>query len=112
MFMWGYQPYFREMFESRAREVLDRSGVHLSPTVFLLGVLRPGETGLPVCIEPERGPLTESMFENLEDEIQSIIAAHPDQSLFYGDEPRMRDKRVTTRPSVMWSPRPRPLSLS
>lgn len=99
--MWGYQPHFRNLLQHAIEPLLERAGARLGVDAVLVGILRPGgpsaaqaggQSGLPVCIEPEKGLLLESDFDGLLDEIERRVNEHPDQQIFYGDEPRMRDK--------------------
>lgn len=99
LFMWGYQPHFRYDVESRMEEVLRRLGV-VNPTVdcMLVGALRPGvENPNPVCVEPEDGKWSLDLFHGLRDAIETQIAGHPLKNMFYGDEPRMREKPENIR---------------
>jgi len=92
MFMWGYQQHFANFLQRYAERVLSRLGARLGHSTLLVGVLRPGETNaLPICIEPENGPLKEALFTNLADQIESIRRNHPDKDVRFGDEPRNRD---------------------
>ena len=50
-----------------------------------------------VCIEPEDGKWSLSLFDGLLDEIEAEVANHPSQNVFYGDEPSMRDKPENIR---------------
>lgn len=100
LFMFSYQHSFRLGFEISARNVLKKIGVDASPKVLLVGARAPDSTARhPVCIEPEDGEWTLEPFSNLLGEIESIIPNHPLQNMFYGDEPRMRDKPENIRRS-------------
>lgn len=101
MFMWGYQPHFRNLLQHTIEPLLERAGARLTVNAVLVGILRPGgqnsaqatgQSGLPVCIEPERGLLVEGDFDGLPDEIENRIQEHPNQQLMYVHEHIMREK--------------------
>ena len=50
-----------------------------------------------VCVEPEDGKWPLDLFDGLLDEIETQVAQHPLQSVFYTDEPSMRDKPENIR---------------
>ena len=93
LFMWGYQPHYRTLLESRTKGVFEELGVETAPKVLLVGALSPQKQGRnPVCIEPEDGEWPLALFTDLLNSIETIVRDHPLQSVFYGDEPSMRDK--------------------
>jgi len=91
MFMWGYQTSFRVFFEEAAKRLLERMGAELPVSATLIGVRRPGSEGLPVCIEPEKGPIKEPLFAGLLERTEEIRLTHPDRNMMFGDEPRTRE---------------------
>src|SRR5262249_48798752 len=93
MFMWGYQTHFRALFDAAAQRILGTASSTLYPRALVVGVRHPeAKEGLEICIEPENGPLRESDFLGLAEEIQARIREHPDQHVFYGDDVRMAEK--------------------
>lgn len=93
LFMWGYQQHFRSRLGSRAKGVLQSLGIPLIPKVLLVGTRRPGSDDRnAVCVEPEDGEWPVTMFDGLVESVEKVIARHPLQSMFYGDEPSMREK--------------------
>jgi len=91
--MWGYQPHFRLAVELRAKRVFELLGAETEPKVFLVGLRRPGRgSGHPVCIEPEDGEWPLAIFDDLDNQIERAIPDHPQQQMFYTDEPTMREK--------------------
>lgn len=102
LFMWGYQPHFRALLESRSKDVLAQIGAGLAPKVLLVGARAPGNKNPnPVCIEPEDGEWPLTLFSGLLDAIEDTVSNHHLQEIFYSDEQSMRDKpEVIRRDSV------------
>jgi hypothetical protein len=93
LFMWGYQPHFRVLLESRAKAIFKQLGVEVEVKVLLVGALSPqSQNQNPVCVEPEDGEWSLELFNNLQSSIEQIIASHELQDIFYSDEQSMRDK--------------------
>lgn len=96
--MWGYQPHFQGEMEFRARQVLQRIAPTVQPKALLVGVRTPEKTdGYPVCVEPEDGDWDPAMFFGCAERAEQIYEAHPDQTIYYGDAPSMRDKPENIR---------------
>lgn len=92
-FMWGYQQHFRFHLEYTSRQLLSALGVALEPEGILVGVRAPEiSEGFPACVEPEDGKWELTLFSECLARVEEIYANHPDQDIFYGDEPSMRDK--------------------
>lgn len=102
LFMWGYQPHFRTLLESRSKDIFTQIGVDIAPKVLLVGARAPNNKNPnPVCIEPEDGEWPLTLFSGLLDAIEDTVSNHDLQNIFYGDEPSMRDKpEVIRRDSV------------
>ena len=79
LFMWGYQPHFRVLFEHRMVEIMNSLGVPESGAECLLvGARIPGhQNPNAVCIEPENEKWQADIFEGLLDLIEKEVAAHP-----------------------------------
>lgn len=94
LFMWGYQPHFRLKFEHLANDVLGELGVREARAECLLvGARIPDRPNRnDVCVEPEDGKWPVDLCEGLLDSIRAEVDNHPDQHVFDGDEPSMRDK--------------------
>lgn len=93
LFMWGYQESFRISSQLLIRDVLKELGAEGNAEVFLVGARAPESTSRnEVCIEPEDGKWSLSIFEGLLDSIESIYDTHHLKNMFYGDAPSMRDK--------------------
>ncbi|MHB8879964.1 MAG: DNA integrity scanning protein DisA nucleotide-binding domain protein [Thermodesulfovibrionales bacterium] len=93
LFMWGYQSHFRVQLEYRARAVLQSIAFTVNPKALLVGVRTPDKNnGHTVCVEPEDEDWDPRIFFGCADRADSIHDSHPDHSIIYGDEPRMRDK--------------------
>ena len=101
-FMWAYQPHFLSSMEFRARQVLGQLGMDIDAKALLVGVRVPDVSDdHPVCLEPEKGDWDISHFKECLARAEEIFATHPDQGIYYGDEPRMRDKpEIIRRKSV------------
>lgn len=99
LFMWGYQSHFRVQVEMLMESVMAELGVAASGVKCLLvGVQVPGASVInPVCVEPEDGQWPVSLFANLPAAVEEHITKHPLQNMYYGDEPRMRDKPENIR---------------
>ena len=99
LFMWSYQPHFRFEVESRMNSVMEEFGVsEAGAQCLLVGARIPGhQNPHGVCVEPEDGKWPINLFDGLLDVIEAEVANHPLQNVFYGDEPRMRDKPENIR---------------
>ena len=97
--MWGYQPHFQYEVERLANDVMGNLGVSSTRAeCFLAGAKIPNsQNPNPVCIEPEDGKWPISLFDELPKAIETEVANHPLKDVFYGDEPRMRDKPENIR---------------
>lgn len=102
LFMWGYQPHYRILLESRAKEILKLVGADTEPKALLVGARIPNSNNPnPVCVEPEDGEWPLMLFTGLLDSIEVFVKGHHLQGIFYSDEPSMRDKpEVIRRDSV------------
>lgn len=98
LFMWGYQPHFRIQMEIRARSVIEIIAPTVKPKALLIGVRTPERgDGHPVCVEPEDEDWDPKIFFKCAARTEQIYKTHPDQSIFYGDAPSMRDKPENIR---------------
>lgn len=98
LFMWGYQDHFRVGLEFRTKGVFEKLGAEAEPKVFLVGLRRPGfGLGHPVCVEPEDGEWSVTLFEGLSEAVEAAIHKHPLQQMLYGDELSMREKPTRIR---------------
>jgi hypothetical protein len=97
-FMWGYQPHFRIQMERRAKQALAALGANIEVKALLVGVRLPEITKDHfVCIEPEDGEWNIAAFNDVHRRAGEIFTTHPDQQMFYGDEPSMLDKPENIR---------------
>lgn len=93
LFMWAYQESFRISVQTLIRDVLKELGAEGNAEVFLVGARGPeSKNRNEVCIEPEDGRWSLSIFRGLLDSIEAIYDTHHLQSMFYGDEASNRDK--------------------
>jgi hypothetical protein len=56
-------------------------GVAVEPTVFLIGLLREGGSGHPLCVEPEDGPIVPADFDGLHDRATELFDQDPNSRL-------------------------------
>ncbi|MDT9673744.1 hypothetical protein F6R97_03615 [Pseudomonas sp. JV414] len=93
LFMWGYQVSYRIHIRSLARNVLKELGAPAEAEVLLVGARSPeSKNPNPVCVEPEDGKWPLTLFDGLLDSVESTYRDHNLQTIFYSDEPSMRDK--------------------
>lgn len=99
LFMWGYQPHFRDHFEHLMNSVMKELGVHEAGSKCLLvGVKMPGaDVRHEVCVEPEDGQWSLALFNGLLSSIEEIVKTHELQNIWYGDAARNRDKPENMR---------------
>jgi hypothetical protein len=88
LFIWGFQRHFRLGVGSRVTGSLSILGTVVEPVVFLIGILRAGGEGHPICIEPEDGPLTPSDFSGLNSRAGELFELDPDRHF------RISDRRL------------------
>ena len=101
-FIFPYQHSLRVSVEISAKNVFERIGADAEPRVFLVGIAWPAIAGrLGICVEPETGPWPQSLFSATPEVLEAAWRDHPDQRMFYGDEPTMRDKPENIRRSVI-----------
>jgi len=60
---------------------LEVLGVTVEPTVFLIGRLREGGSGYPLCVEPEDGPFVPADFDGLRNRATELYHQDPDSKL-------------------------------
>jgi hypothetical protein len=80
-FMWRFQRTFRSAVERALQRSLEVLGVAVEPTVFLIGLLREGGSGHPLCVEPEDGPIVPTDFDGLHDRATELYHQDPDSKL-------------------------------
>ena len=99
LFMWGYQPHFRLLFDSLINDVLKKLSVSESGAkCFLVGAKIPGrQNPNVVCVEPEDGKWDVDLFDGLLDLIETEVVNHPSQNILYSDQSSMRDKPENIR---------------
>ncbi|MGO4799681.1 hypothetical protein ACEN2T_10390 [Pseudomonas sp. W22_MBD1_FP4] len=93
LFMWSYQVSYRIHIQILARDVLQKLGAEANAEVLLVGARSPdSDNRNHVCIEPEDGKWSPSLFEGLLESVESTYRNHDLQNMCYGDEQSMRDK--------------------
>lgn len=100
LFMWGYQPYYRDSVESAMNSVMKELGVFdAGAECVLVGARIPGkENQNEVCVEPEGGKWRVELFNGLLAAVEAEVEVHPMQDeRYYGDAPSTRDKPENIR---------------
>jgi hypothetical protein len=82
LFMWGFQRTFRSSVEIALQRSLEVLGVAVEPTVFLIGLLKEGGSGHPLCVEPEDGPIVPADCDGLHDSATEHFDQDPDSKLW------------------------------
>ncbi|WP_437917373.1 hypothetical protein WME73_10485 [Sorangium sp. So ce302] len=96
--MWPYQPHFRIALEVHARLTLEALIPAPDPRALLIGVRVPDSTDPnAVCVEPEAEDWDPAFFLDCMRLTEEIYETHPNQNLFFGDAPSMRDKPENLR---------------
>ena len=80
--MWGFQRTFRSAVEIALQRSLEVLGVAVEPTVFLIGLLKEGGSGHPLCVEPEDGPIIPADLDGLHDSATEHFDQDPDSKLW------------------------------
>jgi DNA integrity scanning protein DisA with diadenylate cyclase activity len=97
-FMFPYQRSFRGGFQILIESVLSKIGATVTARVLVVGARAPGaDASHDVCIEPEDGEWSTEPFGTLLSNIETTVRQHPMQSMYYSDEPSMRDKPENIR---------------
>jgi len=91
-FMWGFQRSFRRGLESDVSKIVLELGCPAAATAYLVGVLEPGGTRHPLCIEPEDGPLTPADFDGVSNRASELYGEDPESSMRHSD-PRTHERR-------------------
>jgi hypothetical protein len=91
-FMWGFQAHFRYSVASTVSAALREIGWEVEPVVYLVGFLKGGGSGYPVCVEPEDGPLSPDDFKETARRAAELLAADPETKIRHSD-PRTHDLR-------------------
>jgi hypothetical protein len=82
LFMWGFQGLFRRSLEVDLQQSLEALGAKtVTPTVILIGVLKDGGSGFPLCIEPEDGPMVPADFDDLSRRADEFYDRDPERQV-------------------------------
>ena len=90
--MWGFQRTFRSAVEIALQRSLEVLGVAAEPTVFLIGLLKEGGSGHPLCVEPEDTPIVPTDFDGLNDRTTELFDQDPESKLWIST-PWIRERR-------------------
>lgn len=90
--MWGFQRTFRSTVEKALQRSLEVLGVTVEPKVFLIGLLKEGGSGHPLCVEPEDGPIVPADFDGLHDRVTELFDKDPNSKLLVS-APWIRQRR-------------------
>lgn len=85
LFMWGFQSSFRFNVERAVEHTLEELGVAGEPTVLLVGVLAPGGSRHPICIEPEDGSVVPADFSDFDARAAALYQQDPDSRMIRSD---------------------------
>lgn len=93
LFMWGYQPHFRDALQRYTTDVLKELGApDERPECFLVGVRIRGQTVRnEVCVEPEDGEWPLDLFSSVLDDVEKAIADGPIEVITNVDEQELRE---------------------
>lgn len=102
LFMWSYQPHFRDSVQRYMTDVLTELGApDARPECFLVGVrIRGREVRNEVCIEPEDGDWPLNLFSSVLDDVEKAIADGPIEVITNVDEQELREWREEKRSTV------------
>jgi hypothetical protein len=108
-FMWGYQPHFQLIAQSRAKELFERFEADLQPTMFLVGLLHTEKEGrFPICVEPQDCPFQPELLEDIWQEAEQLelndgdrmLISHPVAAERYEARKQLRYLRDAIRNTV------------
>ena len=97
--MWSYQQSFRVYAGIIINAVMKELGVpEAGAEGLLVGVRFSSQPNMnDVCVEPEEGKWSISLFEGLLEAIEAEFASHPMQRMFYTDRTSMEEKPENIR---------------
>lgn len=91
-FMWGYQHIFRHSVGFDVKEALELIGASLEPEVLLIGFAADANQRHALCIEPERGPLTQEHLGSVLGRARLIFDEEPETKIYHSHRP-LHDRR-------------------
>ena len=65
-FMWGFQHHYQMEVKEYAKKLFGKLSDKLIPNVFLLGILREGDEGHSICVEPEKCDIAVESFKDVD----------------------------------------------
>lgn len=86
-FMWGYQHIFRHSVGFDVQSALESIGANLEPEILLIGFAVDDDRRHAVCIEPERGPLTQADLDAVHDRAAVIFDKDPETKIYHSHRP-------------------------
>lgn len=86
-FMWGYQHIFRHSVGFDVERAVESIGAGLDPEIVLIGFAADRDCRHTVCIEPERGPLTQAHLKGVLDRAAVIFAEDPETRIVHSYRP-------------------------
>jgi hypothetical protein len=88
LFMFPFQHALCRGLKALTESVLSELGIQVDVKTLLVGVRRPGTTGLhPVCIEPEDAEWTIDIFDGVPEAVQEAFKGHEGHRMFYSNDP-------------------------
>lgn len=91
-FMWAYQHIFRHSAGFDVKRALESIGANLEPEILLIGFAADDNLRHAVCIEPERGPLTQAHLDSVLERAAVIFDEDPETSIHHSHRP-LHDRR-------------------
>jgi hypothetical protein len=83
-FIWGYQLQFRVSLNLFATRCFEKLAKGIYKQVFLLGILRNGESAKhKICIEPDDCNISQEMFNNVEDLALQLESVSPEKHVIH-----------------------------
>jgi hypothetical protein len=94
-------PAPRSAVESTVERALETLGQPVEAEVFLIGFALEGRAAMPICIEPERGPLAPADFAGTRARAEAIFDADPDRHMRHSDA-RLHQQRQEALRDRAW----------
>lgn len=84
-FIWGFQSPFRHSLGYLAHETLSEAGVQVAAEALLVGFSDREDEPWPICIEPETGPYSPELLNDVLAEADRLYQAHPQRRVLNSD---------------------------
>jgi hypothetical protein len=94
-FMWGFQPSFRTSLEGLAERALQGIGAAVAPKGLLVGFASADGARHPICIEPEKGPFTQTDLGGVLTRASELFEGNPRRHWFQTDA-ELQEQRLSS----------------